>query len=141
MPVMNSSRPYLLRAIYDWIVDNQLTPYLLVNAELPDVQVPREYVNNGKIMLNIAPQAVQGLSMSGDELSFNARFSGKPTFVSLPMSAALAIYARENGRGMVFNDEDDTPPDTTQDQGAGQGHGKDKAGPKGKRGPKLRVIK
>ena len=74
---MNSSRPYLLRAIYDWIVDNQLTPYLLVNAELPNVHVPREYVNNGKIMLNIAPQAVQGLDMSGEELSFNARFSGK----------------------------------------------------------------
>jgi len=133
MPAMNSSRPYLLRAIYDWIVDNQLTPYLLVNAELPNVHVPREYVNNGKIMLNIAPQAVQGLDMSGEELSFNARFSGKPTYISLPMAAALAIYARENGRGMVFNEDDDMPPDPTKP--------KAKSKDKGKGTPNLRVVK
>ena len=124
---MNSSRPYLLRAIYDWIVDNRLTPYLLVNVEMPDVNVPMEYVNNGKIMLNIAPEAVQALDMAGDELSFHARFSGKSTHVSLPMSAALAIYARENGRGMVFNDEDETPPDPAKE--------------KTSRAPNLRVIK
>jgi stringent starvation protein B len=113
---MSSSRPYLMRAIYDWIVDNNLTPYLLVNADEPGVQVPVEYVNNGKIILNIDPNAVQDLDMKGNEISFNARFSGKPTHVYLPVSAALAIYARENGRGMVFNEDDDTPPEPTSDK-------------------------
>lgn len=113
---MSSSRPYLMRAIYEWIVDNNLTPYLLVNASEPGVQVPLEYVNNGKIILNIDPNAVQDLEMAGTEISFNARFSGKPTHVYLPISAALAIYARENGRGMVFNEDDDTPPEPTSDK-------------------------
>ncbi len=108
---MNSSRPYLMRAIYSWIVDNNLTPYLLVNANEPDVQVPIEHINNGKIILNIDPDAVQNMDMTGNEVSFNARFSGKPTRVYVPISAALAIYARENGRGMVFSDDDDTTPD------------------------------
>ncbi len=125
---MSSSRPYLMRAIYQWIVDNNLTPYLLVNAGEPDVQVPVEHVNNGKIILNIAPDAVQNLDMSGSEVSFNARFSGKSTHVYLPISAALAIYARENGRGMVFNEEDDTPPDPVKE--------KDKSS-----APNLRVVK
>lgn len=125
---MNSSRPYLMRAIYDWIVDNGMTPYLLVNAEQPNVDVPIEYVNNGKIILNIDPGAVQQLDMLGDELSFNARFSGRPTHVHLPVSAALALYARENGRGMVFSDDDDIPPEPVKD--------KVKSG-----APRLRVVK
>jgi stringent starvation protein B len=105
-----------MRAIYEWIVDNNLTPYLLVNASETGVQVPLEYVNNGKIILNIDPNAVQDLEMAGTEISFNARFSGIPTHVYLPISAALAIYARENGRGMVFNEDDDTPPEPTSDK-------------------------
>lgn len=127
MSEMNSSRPYLLRAIYDWIVDNNLTPYLLVNAELPGALVPMEYVSNGKIMLNIAQDAVQELDMSGDHISFSARFSGKATYVSLPITAALAIYAKENGRGMVFNEEDDSSsgPSSEKNKGA----------------PTLRVVK
>ena len=125
---MNSSRPYLMRAIYDWIVDNKLTPYLLVNAGEPDVQVPVEHINNGKIILNVDPNAVQDLDMSGVDISFSARFSGKPTQVSVPISAALAIYARENGRGMVFNDDDETPTDP---DGA-----KDKSST-----PNLRIVK
>jgi len=114
---MNSSRPYLMRAIYDWIVDNKLTPYLLVNAGEPDVQVPVEHINNGKIILNIDPNAVQELDMAGDEISFSARFSGKINQVRVPISAALAIYARENGRGMVFNDDDETPTDPNGEKG------------------------
>jgi stringent starvation protein B len=125
---MNSSRPYLMRAIYDWIVDNKLTPYLLVNAGEPDVQVPVEHINNGKIILNVDPNAVQDLDMSGVDISFSARFSGKPTQVSLPISAALAIYARENGRGMVFNDDDETPTDPNGE--------KDKSNT-----PNLRIVK
>lgn len=132
MNEMTSSRPYLLRAIYDWIVDNQMTPYLLVNAESPEVQVPFEYVNNGKIMLNIAPEAVQGLDMTGTEISFNARFSGKATHVSMPVSAALAIYAKENGRGMVFNEEDDSSAESSKNK-----NGKVKS----KGAPTLRVVK
>ena len=116
MTDMNSSRPYLMRAIYDWIVDNNLTPYLLVNAGEPGVQVPTEYINNGKIILNLDPEAVQNLDMAGSDISFNARFNGKPMQVYLPISAALAIYARENGRGMVFNDDDDTPTDPAKDK-------------------------
>ena len=125
---MSSSRPYLMRAIYEWIVDNSLTPYLLVNAGEPDVQVPVEHINNGKIILNVDPNAVQNLDMSGNEVSFNARFSGKPTQVRLPISAALAIYARENGRGMVFNEADETPPDPDE--------GKSKSNM-----PNLRIVK
>ena len=123
---MNSSRPYLMRAMYEWIVDNDLTPYLLVNAGEPDVQVPAEHVNNGKIILNMDPNAVQDMDMSGSEISFNARFSGKPTQIFVPVSAALAIYARENGRGMVFNDDDLPDPDD----------GKGKPG-----APKLSIVK
>jgi stringent starvation protein B len=125
---MNSSRPYLMRAIYNWIVDNKLTPYLLVNAGEPDVQVPVEHINNGKIILNVDPNAVQELDMSGVDISFSARFSGKTTQISVPISAALAIYARENGRGMVFNDDDESPTDPSG--------GKDKSSK-----PNLRIVK
>ena len=125
---MNSSRPYLMRAIYDWIVDNNMTPYLLVNAGEPDVRVPVEHVNNGKIILNVDPNAVQNLDMSGSEVTFSARFSGKPTQIFLPISAVLAIYARENGRGMVFSDDDETPPDPAKK--------KDKSNM-----PNLRIVK
>jgi len=114
MQAMTSSRPYLLRAIYEWIVDNGLTPYLLVNAEINDVDVPLEHVNNGKIILNVAPEAVQGLELGDEAVSFSARFGGKPQQIYFPVSAALAIYARENGRGMVFSDDDDTPPEPSK---------------------------
>jgi len=131
---MTSSRSYLLRAIYDWIVDNGLTPYLLVNATLENVFVPTEYVSNGKIILNVAPGAVQGFEILNDELHFNARFSGKAMLVSVPMQAAMAIYAKENGRGMVFTEEDDTPTDP----GDGARVDADKSKPKQ---PTLRVVK
>lgn len=123
---MTSSRPYLMRAVYEWIVDNNMTPYMLVNAELPDVYVPQEHVSNGKIILNIAPEAVQNLDMAKDEVGFHARFGGKPMHVRVPISAALAIYARENGRGMVFNEDEDPSPGPNNDK------------PKG---PQLRVVK
>ena len=130
---MTSSRPYLLRAIYDWIVDNRLTPYLLVNASIDNVLVPTEFVSNGKIILNVAPAAVKDLEINNDEVHFNARFSGKPMYVVVPMQAAMAIYAKENGRGMVFTDDDDIPPDP--DAG-----GDDEHKPKSKQ-PNLRVVK
>jgi len=131
---MTNSRPYLLRAIYDWIVDNGYTPYLLVNANLDNVLVPTEFVANGKIILNIAPAAVKELEINNDELHFNARFSGKPMFVSVPVQATMAIYAKENGRGMVFTEEDDFP------SGPGPDTGGDELSSKSRQ-PNLRVVK
>jgi len=109
---MTPLKPYLIRSIYEWINDNALTPHLLVNAEYPGVTLPADYVEDGRIVLNIRPQAVQGLVLGNDGIQFNARFSGKPTHIEAPIQAILAIYAKENGRGMVFDPEmdDDTPP-------------------------------
>jgi stringent starvation protein B len=107
---MTPSQPYLLRAIYEWIVDNDLTPYMLVNAENEASHVPHQYVENGKIVLNLGPEAVNDLQMANDYIDFNARFSGKAMNVSFPVSAVLAIYAKENGQGMVFNESDDENP-------------------------------
>ncbi len=112
---MTSLKPYLIRAIYDWIVDNSCTPYLLVNAEAKDVIAPRQYVEDGRIVLNLRPQAVQGLALGDRLIEFSARFGGTPMQVKVPVAAVMAIYARENGRGMVFeeDEEDNTPPPAT----------------------------
>ena len=108
---MTSSRPYLLRAIYQWIVDNGMTPHIMVNAEDPQVQVPQQYVENGKIILNIAPMAVHGLTLGNEDVTFNARFGGAPMDIYVPIQRVLAVYARENGQGMMFGDDDgDEPP-------------------------------
>ena len=115
--LMSSSRPYLIRAIYDWVIDNNFTPYLLVNAENDHAIIPKEYVEDGKIVLNINPSAISDLQLGNDYIMFNARFSGKAMEVSVPIAAVLAIYARENGQGMMFdennNDLPPTPPDTS----------------------------
>ena len=102
---MNSSRPYLLRAIHQWIVDNDCTPYLLVNANAQGVVVPHEYIENDKIILNISPTAAHNLRLGDEEVMFNARFGGKPMEVVAPLTAVLAIYARENGQGMLFTED------------------------------------
>lgn len=113
---MSALKPYLIRAIYEWINDNSLTPYLLVNARAENVVVPAQFVqDDGRIVLNLRPQAIQALDMSNDYIEFSARFSGTPMRVSIPVRAVLAIYALENGRGMMFDDEHDhddepTPP-------------------------------
>ncbi len=112
---MNSSRPYLLRAIYEWLVDNELTPYIMVDAMVSGVQVPERFVEDGKIILNIEPQAVGNLRLGNDAVEFDARFSGRAHHVFIPIVAVKAIYAFENGRGMVFGDDDgdgkgDEPP-------------------------------
>ena len=103
---MKSMRPYLLRALYEWIVDNELTPHLLVNAEHEQVEVPSQYVENGQIILNISQMAVQGLTLGDDWVSFTTRFSGQPFSVFVPVKAVLAVYAKENGKGMFFQTED-----------------------------------
>lgn len=111
---MSPLKPYLIRSIYEWINDNQLTPHLLVNAEYPGVSLPTDFVEDGRIVLNIRPAAIQGLVLDNDVVQFNARFSGKPMRINVPIPAILAIYAKENGRGMVFDPEDseETPPPT-----------------------------
>ncbi|MGF1725814.1 ClpXP protease specificity-enhancing factor [Photobacterium nomapromontoriensis] len=105
MDSMTPRRPYLLRAFYDWLVDNDLTPHLVVDATLPGVKVPMEFVSDGQIVLNIAPRAVGNLELGNEAISFSARFSGRPHTVIVPLYAALAIYARENGAGTMFEPE------------------------------------
>ncbi len=103
---MTPRRPYLLRAFYEWLVDNDLTPHLVVAATLPGVRVPQEFVQDGQIILNVAPRAVGNLQLGDDEITFNARFSGRPHVVIVPLYAVQAIYARENGAGTMFDPEE-----------------------------------
>ncbi len=102
---LSPRRPYLLRAFYDWLLDNQLTPHLVVDVSLPGVMVPMEFARDGQIVLNIAQRAVGGLELADDSVRFNARFGGVPRQVYVPMAAVLAIYARENGAGTMFEPE------------------------------------
>lgn len=102
---ISSNRPYLIRALYEWLVDNSLTPHLLVDAGHSDVIVPSQFVEEGRIVLNISPTAVQRLDLGNNLISFSARFGGKPMNVMVPPGAVLGIYAQENGRGMLFPDE------------------------------------
>jgi len=125
---MTSSRPYLIRALHEWIVANNLTPYVLVDCRLSDVHVPTEHISDDRIVLNVSPTATQALTLGNDQVRFSARFGGNPRTVEFPVQAVLAIYARENGRGMVFSNEssDEATPDPDDDGG-------------GK--PKLRIVK
>jgi stringent starvation protein B len=104
---MTSLKPYLIRSIYEWIIDNGLTPHLLVNAENSHAVLPQQFIEDGKIVLNIRPEAIQGLSLGNEEIQFNARFSGKPMHIVTPIAAVMAIYAKENGKGMIFDQEDE----------------------------------
>lgn len=102
---MTSSRPYLIRALWEWISDNGITPYLMVSVDHPEVNVPMDYVQDGKIILNVGPAAVHNLNMGNDMIQFSARFGGRPMLVEVPVAAVLAIYARETGQGMLFGSE------------------------------------
>ena len=149
-PRMTSHRPYLLRALYEWIADNDMTPHLLVDATRPGVRVPAHTVKDGKVVLNIAARAVAHLDMDNDAVAFTARFGGVSHAVIVPVDAVLAIYARETGQGMALPDDsaqapgaadappgesaghDDNPPDDTPPAGD----------PPPKRGsPHLRIVK
>ncbi|PCH62540.1 MAG: ClpXP protease specificity-enhancing factor [SAR86 cluster bacterium] len=114
---MTSSRPYIIRALYEWIVENDCTPYLLVNAFEESVQVPQEHVKDGQIVLNISPTAVQDFLIDNQALEFNGRFAGIPTRVYVPVSAVLGIYAKENGQGMRFEPGESLPEPPTPDGG------------------------
>lgn len=101
----SSNKPYLFRALYQWILDNDGTPYLLVDATQLNVQVPREHVKNGQIVLNASPGAIQAWFVDNTAISFSARFSGKAQNIYIPMRSLLAVYAQENGLGMAFTEE------------------------------------
>jgi len=126
---MTSSKPYLLRALYEWILDNELTPHIIVDVDAAQVDVPEHTVQDGRLVLNISPSATRNLDLGQEGAQFQARFSGAPRDLWVPMHAILAIYARENGQGMVFagaeGDEGPEPPPE----------------PEKPSGPKLRVIK
>jgi stringent starvation protein B len=101
-----------MRALYDWIVDNECTPYVLVDATAADVMVPQQFVKDGQIVLNISPGAVMDLNIGNEAMAFNGRFGGVATDIYVPIIAVVGIYARENGQGMVFEPEESTdPPD------------------------------
>ncbi len=135
---MTSNRPYLIRALYDWILDNDMTPHLLVDTSRSPTVVPTQFVQDGKIVLNLSPSAVRQLVIGNDEIVFNARFSGRPLDVMVPIAAVMGIYARENGHGMLF-------PEEEAEEGAGTSPPTDEhpAPPsQPKRGkPNLRVVK
>jgi stringent starvation protein B len=107
---MTSNRPYLLRALYEWITDNGLTPHILVDAEVDGVNVPDHVIQKGKVVLNIADGATEQLKLDNEIIDFKARFSGNPYQIIVPMNAVIAIYARENGQGMMFAKDDSDPP-------------------------------
>jgi stringent starvation protein B len=141
---MTSHRPYLLRALYEWIADNGMTPHLLVDATQPGVRVPAHTVKDGKVVLNIAARAVAHLDLGNEAVAFTARFGGVSHAVIVPLSAVLAIYARETGQGMALPEDagapgpdpalaprgEDPPPDDGGDQP-----------PAPKRGAHLRIVK
>ncbi|WP_372809608.1 ClpXP protease specificity-enhancing factor [Litorivivens sp.] len=132
---MSSSRPYMIRAIYEWILDNSCTPYLLVNARSEGVVVPQAYVQDGQIVLNVSETAVVDLQIDSGFVSFGGRFGGVAQDVWVPIDAVLAIYARENGQGMMFEAEDSPPPGG--DDG-GSTESNDASEPKR---PSLKVVK
>lgn len=128
---MTSSRSYLVKALYEWILDNNCTPHILVFADAEGVDVPREHVQNSQIVLNIDPMAVRNLLMDKQAISFSARFNGREMDIYIPMHAVMGIVTRENGQGMMFDfAEPPSPPEDEEDN-------KKKVGPK----PTLRVVK
>jgi stringent starvation protein B len=135
---MTSNRPYLLRALYDWICDNHLTPYLLVDASGDELSIPFEFVEDSKIVLNISHSAVRDLDLSDDYINFKARFSGQSMNVYFPVNAVLAIYAKENGRGMIFQEEDH---DVEADKKTFTNTEQEKKEPKKNKGSHLKVVK
>lgn len=135
---MSSSRPYLIRAMYEWIVDNGLTPYLLVDATQDGVEVPEGYVEDGRIVLNIGPGASRDLELGAEFVTFSARFNGQAMWVTAPIAAISAVYAKENGQGMMFSEDtpevgDEGAPETDPDP--------DGKPPGGGKRPTLRVVK
>ncbi|WP_323135129.1 ClpXP protease specificity-enhancing factor [Methylophaga sp. OBS4] len=129
---MSPQKPYLIRAIHEWLLDNACTPYVLVNTHHEGVQVPLDYVKDHRIVLNIAPDAIRDLLIDNEWVSFSARFAGKPMDVFVPIAAVQAIYGKENNEGMFFPEEETPPPPEPSDEGPTS---------KGKGRPSLKVVK
>ncbi|PAA26935.1 ClpXP protease specificity-enhancing factor [Pseudomonas fragi] len=137
---MNSSRPYLVRALYEWIVDNDCTPHMLVNSDYPKVQVPAGFASDGQIVLNVSPTAVRQLHMDNEAVSFEGRFGGVPHTLYVPIAAILGVYARENGQGMVFDLEEPLEADDEVElDDDGPPPGSEPPRPTGR--PSLKVVK
>jgi stringent starvation protein B len=136
-----STKPYLVRAIYDWALDNGFTPQVLVATNTEGVQVPRQYIKDNQIVLNIHPKSVTGLELGNEFLWCSARFSGTAMEITAPMPAVLAIYARENGQGIVFQDEDSgVPPPSDPDRDREEGSATVNE-PRQGSAPHLKVVK
>lgn len=133
------TRPYLLRAIYDWAQDNHLTPYLVVNAEEPNVLVPRQHVKDGQITLNIASHATHQLMIEQDAIHFSARFGGVSQQLYIPMRAVLGLYARENGHGLFFDPQEYAELDTNSVTATDDSPSDDSATAPAKK-PSLRIL-
>lgn len=134
---MTPSRPYLVRALNDWILDNDMTPYIVVDAGVVGVRVPEDYVTNGQIILNVSPGAVNDLLVESDAIEFRARFGGVPMQVYVPVIAVMAIYAKENGQGMVFGAEPGAPEPPKPDDPKGSGN----SAPHLMHKPSLKIVK
>lgn len=130
---MNPIEPFLIRAFYDWILSNDHTPLIMVNAEANDVMVPQQNVTDGKITLNINPVATDNLEINNKSIFFNTRFNGAHTEIFVPLSAVMAIYSRETGQGMVFNPGGNVPPNVPTPNGPPTPNTK-------KEKPKLRIV-
>ncbi len=139
MKTMTSNQPYLLRAFYDWLVDNDLTPYIVVDAHVEGTQVPQQHVKDGQIVLNVSPSACANFTMDNQWLGFDARFGGVPMRISVPCVAVLAIYARENGAGTIFTPEESGIAERKEDKSADSSSQGTKPQSKGK--PNLKVVK
>jgi stringent starvation protein B len=109
---MSPNRPYIIRALYEWITDNQLTPHVLINAKVDGVEVPERSIQQGKVVLNIDPGAVENLELGNDWLHFNTRFAGVQEEIRIPVDAVIAVYARENGQGMMFAQDEELQSDS-----------------------------
>lgn len=141
---MTSSRPYIVRALYDWILENDCTPYIVINAFEDDVEVPQEHVKDGQIILNISPSAVQDLFIRDEAVEFNGRFAGIPKRVYVPTSSVMGIYAKENGQGMIFDADGrmpPRPPSPTGTDDSSKSTGPKPQPIKAKKKPALRVVK
>jgi stringent starvation protein B len=134
---MTPNQPYLIRAFFEWIVDNNLTPYIVVDAHYVGTQVPQEFVQDGQIVLNVSPSSTDNMQLGLDKIMFDARFGGVPRNIVVPSPAVLAIYAKENGAGTVFTVEENISSGETQEQPLT--HNAEQKPKKGK--PTLTVVK
>ena len=139
---MPSRKPYLLRAMHQWIADCEHTPYIVVDVHVAGVAVPPGYAKDGKLVLNISHAATRGLDLSDNQrLEFETRFGGVSRRVSLPLEAVLAIYAQETGQGMVFGPEEEPAPAGPKPTGAAPTSGPKPTKPANAKKPSLKVVK